>query len=94
MTTRNTKRTLAALLATLTTIALAGCGTTGQNPHTDPQARQGACTRLSTGSISPVIAQCDITLNDTRHVTCLIANWKGLTCDWAHASGTDKEPGK
>ena len=92
MTTRNTKRTLAALLATLTTIALAGCGTTGQNPHADQQAKQGVCTRLSTGSFGPVIAQCDITLDDNRHVTCLLANWKGFTCDWAHASGTDKEP--
>lgn len=90
MTIRNTKKTLAALLATLTTIALAGCGTA----TTATQTEQDACTTLSTGSISPVIAQCDITLTDTRHVTCLLANWKGLTCDWAHASGTDKEPGK
>ena len=89
MTNRNTKKTLAALLATLTTIALAGCGTA----TTATQTEQDACTRIDT-VISAIVAQCDITLNDTRHVTCLLANWKGLTCDWAHASGTDKEPGR
>lgn len=89
--TRNTKKILAALLATLTTIALAGCGTA----TTATQTEQDACTRLSTGIRGPIITQCDITLNDTRHVTCLISGiQKGITCDWAHASGTDKEPGK
>ena len=93
MTSRNTKRTLAALLATLTTIALAGCGT-ATGTQTGTQTEQVACTRIDTVISGPIVAQCDITLNDTRHVTCLIANWKGLTCDWAHASGTDKEPGR
>ena len=89
--TRNTKKTLAALLATLTTIALAGCGTA----TTATQTEQDACTRLSTGISGITITQCDNTLHDTRHVTCLTSGvQKGITCDWAHASGTDKEPGK
>lgn len=42
--------------------------------------------------------QCDVTLQDGRKITCLRFNsgtttgGTGLSCDWDHASGADKEP--
>lgn len=82
------RATLATTAITLC-IALAGCGTATQAA----QAEQNACTRINTATNDPIITQCDITLNDTRHVTCITTGvQKGITCDWNHASGTDKEP--
>ncbi|MBW3095359.1 hypothetical protein G1C98_1040 [Bifidobacterium sp. DSM 109960] len=91
---RNTT-TRAALAATIlaTSIALAGCAATGTTGTAAPA--QTACHRLNTGNSDPIITQCDLTLEDTRHVTCItIGVQKGITCDWAHASGTDKEPAR
>lgn len=88
------KNTLALAALTLALCAtLAGCGTAATSTQTGTQTEQGACTRLNTGNSDPIITQCDITLNDTRHVTCLTSGiQKGITCDWAHASGSDEEP--
>lgn len=33
--------------------------------------------------------QCQITMTDTRRVTCLVYNNKTIDCDWLHADGTD-----
>ncbi|WP_288923861.1 hypothetical protein [uncultured Bifidobacterium sp.] len=33
--------------------------------------------------------QCQITMSDTRRVTCLVYNNKTIDCDWLHADGTD-----
>ena len=38
------------------------------------------------------IYQCDVTMRDTRRVTCLVYNGNleaGMSCDWAHADGSD-----
>lgn len=39
-----------------------------------------------------------ITLTDTRQVDCIVysTNGKqaGLSCDWSHVSGADKEPAR
>lgn len=35
------------------------------------------------------IKQCQITMTDTRRVTCLVYNDKAIECDWLHADGTD-----
>lgn len=86
--------TRAALAATIlaTSIALAGCGTAAGTTGTAAPA-QTACHRLNTGNNDPIITQCDLALEDTRHVTCILTGvQKGITCDWNHASGTDKEP--
>lgn len=39
--------------------------------------------------------ECVITLTDTRKVDCVVySGYKqgGLSCDWDHVSGADKEP--
>lgn len=33
--------------------------------------------------------QCQITMTDTRRVTCLVYNAKAIDCDWIHADGAD-----
>lgn len=33
--------------------------------------------------------QCQITMTDTRRVTCLVYNDETIDCDWLHADGTD-----
>ena len=79
------------LLTPVLLLALAGCGTATAAPRSE----QGACSRLVIAANDPIITQCDLTLTDTRHVTCIIVGvQKGITCDWAHASGTDREPGQ
>lgn len=79
------------LLTPVLLLALAGCGTA----TADAQDKPATCSRLAVVTSEPIVDQCDITLTDTRHVTCIIVGvQKGITCDWAHASGTDKEPGR
>lgn len=42
--------------------------------------------------------ECVITLTDTRKVDCVVysayGNQSGLSCDWSHVSGADKEPAR
>lgn len=41
--------------------------------------------------------ECVITLQDTRKVDCVVYAWEkqgGLSCDWSHVSGADKEPAR
>lgn len=41
------------------------------------------------------IKECIVTLSDTRKVDCVVysnGNQAGLSCDWSHVSGADKEP--
>lgn len=42
------------------------------------------------------IRVCTVTLSDTRQVDCVITagtyGKSGVTCDWSHVSGADKEP--
>lgn len=38
------------------------------------------------------IYQCDVTMRDTRRVTCLVyadMPGAGMSCDWTHADGSD-----
>ena len=91
--TRNTKRTLAALLATLTTIALAGCGSASKTstPAHAIAATGTTCSKMSSDNIK----ECIVTLSDTRQVDCVVYSGYqrgGLSCDWSHVSGADKEP--
>ena len=68
-------------------LALAGCGTAGESSDGDPTD----CAYLGSG-----FRQCEITLNDTRKVTCVkFGGYRvggGMSCDWDHASGADREP--
>lgn len=68
-------------------LALAGCGTAGESSDGDPTD----CAYLGSG-----FRQCEITLNDTRKVTCVeFGGYRvggGMSCDWDHAGGADREP--
>ncbi|WP_428890950.1 hypothetical protein AB4917_07270 [Bifidobacterium dentium] len=68
-------------------LALAGCGTAGEPSDGDPTD----CAYLGSG-----FRQCEITLNDTRKVTCVeFGGYRvggGMSCDWDHAGGADREP--
>ena len=44
---------------------------------------------ISNGDFINNMKQCQITMNDTRRVTCLVYNDKTIDCDWFHADGTD-----
>ena len=50
-----------------------------------------------TAESSEPVRQCELTLDDTRKVDCLIYHDHrkgGMSCDWDHASGADREPGE
>lgn len=91
-TAKHTTKTIASILAAilaaiLTTAALAGCGARGEGTS-EPVPRTGtACKRWSNTSMR----ECVVELQDTRRVTC-VSSTVGMSCDWAHADGSDKEP--
>ena len=90
------RNTICAALTTLTlalTLALAGCGSAAK-PSTTAHAAADMgviCSALQSG-----IRVCTVTLSDTRQVDCVSTvgsrGKTGITCDWAHASGSDEEP--
>lgn len=75
------------LLTPVLLLALAGCGTAGESSDGDSTT----CAYLGSG-----FRQCEITLNDTRKVTCVkFGGYRvggGMSCDWDHAGGADREP--
>lgn len=88
------------ICATLTTItlalcmALAGCGSASE-PSTPAHAVRSVdsqCSQDEDGGFR----ECVITLTDTRQVDCVYSGYKqgGLSCDWDHVSGADKEPAR
>ena len=86
-----TRMTTAALIiltaAILTTAALAGCGARGEGTSEPDPRTSTACKRWSNTSMR----ECVVELQDTRRVTC-VSSTAGMSCDWAHADGADKEP--
>lgn len=52
-------------------------------------SRDGGVDCISNGDFINNMKQCQITMNDTRRVTCLVYNDKTIDCDWLHADGTD-----
>lgn len=92
------RNTICATLTTvtLTTVtlalcmALAGCGTTSKPSHA-----MGAADATCSAASDDGIKECIVTLPDTRQVDCVVFAWTqhgGLSCDWSHVSGADKEP--
>ena len=77
------------LLAVLLPIVLLTASCSGTTSH---EQRDTACTYVED------FYQCDVTLQDGRKITCLrfdsgnTTGGTGLSCDWDHASGADKEP--
>ena len=85
------KTTRAALIAIITCTALAGCG--GASDQSTP-AMAATGTTCSTAS-DDGIRECVVTLSGTRRVDCVVYAWSrhgGMSCDWDHVSGADKEP--
>ena len=82
------------LLTPVFLLALAGCGSASKT-STPAHAIAATGTTCST-EFSDGIKECIVTLSDTRQVDCIVysTNGKqgGLSCDWSHVSGADKEP--
>lgn len=89
------RNTICAALTAITLVlcaALAGCGSATKPSTTAHAADTGViCSASQSG-----IRVCTVTLSDTRRVDCVITvgsrGKSGITCDWAHASGSDEEP--
>lgn len=87
------------ICATLTTItlalctALAGCGSASEpsTPARAVRSIESQCSQDEDGGFR----ECVITLTDTRQVDCVVHSGYrrgGLSCDWDHVSGADKDP--
>lgn len=87
------RTTRIALAITTMCMALAGCGGASK-PSTPAHAIAVTDTTCSTAS-SDSIRECIVTLSGTRQVDCVVYEWGnqgGLSCDWSHVSGADKDP--
>lgn len=88
------KTTRITLAITVICMALAGCGSTSE-PSTPAHAVRSVDSQCSAGA--DVFTECVITLTDTRQVDCIVYSGYqrgGLSCDWDHVSGADKEPAR
>lgn len=82
------------LLTPVFLLALAGCGRTSEpsTPAHAVRSIESQCSAKDDG-----LRECVITLTDTRQVDCVVySSYKqgGLSCDWDHVSGADKEPAR
>lgn len=84
------------LLTPVFLLARAGCGSASKTSTPVPAiaATGTTCSKRSGDDIK----ECIVTLSDTRQVDCIVysTNGKqaGLSCDWSHVSGADKEPAR
>lgn len=82
------RKTLMLAATAIIMLALAACGTATQdNTGEDETNDDIVCAEVAAN-----IYQCDVTMGDTRRVTCLVYDGKlraGMDCDWAHADGSD-----
>lgn len=92
------RNTICAALTTITLAlctALAGCGGMAK-ASTPAHAVRSIDWRCS--DMYDDFSECVVTLTDTRQVDCIVysTNGKqaGLSCDWSHVSGADKEPAR
>lgn len=90
------RNTICAALTAITLVlcaALAGCGSASK---TSTPAHAIAATDTTCSEESGYgIKECIVTLSDTRKVDCVVYSGcrrGGLSCDWSHVSGADKEP--
>ena len=83
------------LLTPVFLIALAGCGSASKTstPAHAIAATGTTCSKRSGDDIK----ECIVTLSDTRQVVCVVYSGYqkgGLSCDWSHVSGADREPAR
>lgn len=89
------KTTRITLVITVICMALAGCGSTSEpsTPAHEVRSIDSQCSDMYDD-----FSECVVTLTDTRQVDCIVysTNGKqaGLSCDWSHVSGADKEPAR
>ena len=82
------RKTLAFATTAIITLALAACGTATQDNTGEDEANND----IVCAEVAANIYQCDVTMRDTRRVTCLVYDGKlraGMSCDWTHADGSD-----
>lgn len=82
------RKTLTLAIVSIATLSLAACGTATQDNTGEDEANDG----IVCATVASHIYQCDVTMRDTRRVTCLVYDGKiraGMSCDWAHADGSD-----
>lgn len=92
------RNTICAALTAITLVlcaALAGCGNASKTstPAHAIAATGTTCSKRSSDDIK----ECIVTLSDTRQVVCVVYSGSqrgGLSCDWSHVSGADKEPAR
>ena len=89
------KTTRITLAITVICMALAGCGSMSEpsTPAHAVRSIESQCSQDEDGDFR----ECVITLTDTRKVDCVVhSGYKqgGLSCDWRHVSGADKEPAR
>lgn len=87
------KTTRITLAITVICMALAGCGSASE-PSTPAHAVKPIDSQCTDGGTAHGFYECVITLQDTRKVDCVVYAWEkqgGLSCDWSHVSGADKE---
>ena len=88
------KTTRITLAITVICMALAGCGSASE-PSTPAHAVRSIDSKCTDGGTAHGFYECANTLSDTRKVDCIVYAWGkqgGLSCDWSHVSGADKEP--
>lgn len=91
------RNTICATLTTITLalcVALAGCGSSAK---ASTQAHSAKPIDSQCTDMDDEFSECVITLTDTRQVDCVVySGYKqgGLSCDWDHVSGADKEPAR
>lgn len=88
------KTTRITLAITVICMALAGCGSASE-PAAPAHAVRPIESQCSDVDYDDYFRECVITLTDTRKVDCVVySGYKqgGLSCDWSHVSGADKEP--
>lgn len=82
------------LLTPVFLLALAGCGSTSE-PAAPAHAVRSIESQCSAWRGN--LRECVIALTDTRKVDCVVySSYEkgGLSCDWSHVSGADKEPAR
>lgn len=89
------KTTRITLAITVICMALAGCGSASE-PSTTAHAVRSIDSQCS--DMDDEFSECVVTLTDTRQVDCIVyatnGSLSGLSCDWDHVSGADKEPAR
>lgn len=89
------KTTRITLAITVICMALAGCGSTSEpsTPAHAVRSIESQCSQDEDGDFR----ECVITMTDKRKVRCVVFSYYkqgGLSCDWSHVSGADKEPAR